>query len=235
MKGQPKRQKTLAFAIFLKFKLGRSSLMRNYSINKIHTLTGISATTINKYLPVLIENGWVRFDGKNQQHLIVCKLASHADNRNINIDKFCYDSFKDVYNSIRSLLAMLIQARKDFIKRTLQIVTDPHKGQNFYAARRTMKRLVRKGIIRDVYTKYKEFGLSYSRIARELGNCARTSFRVMQYAISKKWVVKHNHQEQVFAPKVLFTPVEGYMFSTKNNLYRILANTYVISTGIFSL
>ena len=56
MKGQPRLQKALAFAIFLKFKLGRSSLMRNYSTNKIHTLTGISATTINKYLPVLIEH-----------------------------------------------------------------------------------------------------------------------------------------------------------------------------------
>lgn len=229
MKGQPKLQKALAFAIFLKFKLGRSSMMRNYSINKIHTLTGISATTINKYLPVLIENGWVRFDGKDKQHLIVCKLASHTDGRNICIDKFCYDSFKDVYRSLRAFLALIIQSHKDFIKRTIQIATDPQKGQNCKAARKLMKRLVRQGFLRDVYSTYKEYGLSLKRIAKETGNCVRTAQNIMNYAISKNWCSKQHHYEKVKSGNFYYG---DYMFYKNGNLYNVFANTYELSKTV---
>ena len=232
MKGQPSLQKALAFAIFLKFKLGRSSMMRNYSINKIHNLTRISSTTINKYLPILIQNEWVHFDGKDKQHLIVSKLASHTDGRNICIDKFCFDTYKDVYRSLRSFLALIIQSHKDFIKRTIQIATDPQQGQNFKAARKLVKRLVRQGILNSLYDAYKEYGLSFKRIAQETGNCIRTAQRIMQYAISKNWVTKQHHQEQLFVPKLYFRHIDGYMFSTRNNVYRIYANTYELNNVI---
>jgi len=229
LKGQPRLQKALAFAIFLKFKLGRSSMMRNYSINKIHTLTGISATTINKYLPVLIENGWVRFDGKNQQHLIVCKLASHAENRNICVDKFCYDSYKDVYRSLRAFLALIIQSHKDFIKRTIQIATNPKRGQNFKAARKLVKRLVRQGVLKSVYDAYKELGLSLKRIAKETGNCVRTAQNIMNYAISKNWCSKQHHYEKVESTNFYY---DGYMFYKNGNLYNVFANTYELSKPV---
>jgi len=233
IKGQPMQQKALALAIYLKFKVGRDSIIKNFTINKIRNITGLSATTINKYLPILLENGWVTFCGSNKEHLVISRLASNTNNRNVCVDKFCFNSFKDVYNSIRSFLAILIQARKDFIKRTIQIATNPQKGQNCKAARKTMKRLVREGIIRD--GKYKEYGLSYKRIASELGNCARTAFRVMQYAINKNLLVKHNNIEQVYAPKVWYRHILGYTFATKNNLYSVHANTYTITHGIISL
>ena len=232
MKGQPRLQKALAFAVFLKFKLGRSSMMRDYSTNKIHTITKVSATTINKYMPILIENGWVRFDGKNKQHLIVCKLCSHTDKRNVCVDMFCFDSFTDVYRSLRSFLALIIQSHKDFIKRTIQIATDPQKGQNCKAARKLVKRLVKQGILRDVYSTYKEYGLSLKRIAKETGNCIRTAQRIMQYAIDKNWVKKQNHTENVFAPNINYYQVQGYTFSTKNNLYRVYANIYELNNVV---
>lgn len=233
IKGQPMQQKALAFAIYLKFKVGRDSIVKDFSINKIRKITGLSATTINKYLPILLQNGWASICGSTKKHLVINRLASSTNNRNVCIDRFCFNSFKDVYNSIRSFLAILIQARKDFIKRTIQIATNPKVGENCKAARKTVKRLVREGIIRDV--EYKEYGLSYKRIAKELGNCARTAFRVMQYAIKKKFVGKHNNVEQIYAPKVFYRSIIGYTFSTKNNIYRVYANTYTISHGIVSL
>lgn len=229
MKGQPRLQKALAFAIFLKFKLGRSSMMRDYSINKIHTITRISATTINKYMPILIEKGWVRFEGKNQQHLIVCKLASHAENRNICIDKFCYDSYKDVYRSLRAFLALIIQSHKDFIKRTIQIATNPKRGQKFKAARKLVKRLVKQGILKSIYDAYKELGLSLKRIAKETGNCVRTAQNIMNYAISKKWCSKRHHYEKVKSANYYY---DGYMFYKNGNLYNVFSNTYVLSNII---
>lgn len=232
--GQPRLQKALAFVILLKRNVKRDSTIKNFTINKLRKISGLSATTIKKYIPIAEMQGWIHYSGNKCQHLVVSKLYSGTGGRNVNIDKFCFDSFMDVYNSIRSFLALLLQARKDFIKRTLQIVADPKRGDDYVAARNTMKRLVRKGIIRDVYTKYKELGLSYKRIAKELGNCAKTAFKVMKYAITKEWVAKHHHQEQVFTPNIFYYPVEGYMFSTKNNLYRIHANSYDITAGIIS-
>lgn len=233
-KGQPRLQKALAFALLLKFRLGRSSMMRNYSINKIHTLTKISATTIEKYLPILVKNGWVTFCGKGNQHLIVCKLCSGTNNRNVCVDRFCYDSFKDVYRSLRAFLALIIQSHKDFIRRTIQIATNPENGENCKAARKLVKRLVKQGILCSIYDAYKEYGLSLKRIAKETGNCTRTAQRVMQYAINKGWVAKQHHQKQIFAPKTNYYIPYGYTFSTKNNIYRIYANTYELSTCIAS-
>lgn len=228
-KGQPRLQKALAFAIYLKFKLGRSSMMRNYTINKIHSITRISSTTINKYLPILIENGWVRFDGKSKQHLIVCKLASHTNNRNIRIDKFCYDSYKDVYRSLRAFLALIIQSHKDFVKRTIQIATNPKRGQNFKAARKLVKRLVKQGVLKSVYDAYKELGLSLKRIAKETGNCVRTAQSIMNYAISKNWCSKQHHYEKVESANFYY---DGYMFYKKGNLYYVFANTYELSKPV---
>ena len=232
IKGQPMQQKALAFAVYLKFKVGRDSIVKDFSINKIRKITGLSATTINKYLPILLQNGWASICGSTKKHLVISRLASNTNNRNVCIDRFCFKSFKDVYNSIRSFLVILIQARKDFIKRTIQIATNPQVGENFKAARKTMKRLVREGIIRD--GEYKEYGMSLKRIAKETGNCVRTAQRAIQYAIDKGWVTKQRHQEQVFAPKTNYYLPYGYTFSTKNNIYRIYANTYELSTCVAS-
>ena len=95
-----------------------------------------------------------------------------------------------------------------------------------------MKRLVRQGVLRSIYGAYKELGVSLKRIAKEIGNCVRTAQNTMRYAISKGWTTKQHHCEQVYAPSVYYKYIHGYTFSTKNNLYRILANTYTLSGGI---
>lgn len=226
VKGTPMLQKALAITLLLKYKAGRNSIIKDYSINKLNKLTHISPTTLNKYLPIMERMGWICYVGKKKQHLVIRKIASHSKVRNINVDKFCFDTFKDIYNSIRTLLFSLIQARKDFIRRTIQIVANPTKWDNYKAARKNMKRLVRNGIVDSIYSKYKEFGLSYKRIAKEIGNCARTAFNVVKYAIAKGFVDRHKHQAFIPAKGICYRHVDGYTFSTRNNIYRIYANTY---------
>lgn len=231
-KGQPQLQKAVALALYLKQRLGRSSMMKNYTINKLHELTGVSSTTLKKYLPILKRNKLIHFNGKNDQNLIVSKIASHTNNRNICVDRFCFDSFKDVYSSLRAFLLLIIQSHKDFVKRTIQIATNPKRGQKFKEARKLVKRLVKQGILHSIYDSYKEYGLSYKRIAKETGNCVRTAQRIVKYAISNKWITKQKHQEQVFAKNVCFYNVDTYTFSTKNNIYRIFANTYELNKDL---
>jgi len=237
-KGNPRLQKAVAMAVYIKFKLGRSSLMKDYSINKIHDLTGISATTIKKYMPILVEHGWLLFSGNDKRHMTIGRLCSQTEKRNICIDKFCYKSYKDVYRSLRAFLFLIIQSHKDFVKRTIQIATDPKRGEDFKAARKLVKRLVKQKVIGEIYDKYKEFGISLKRIAKETGNCIRTAQEIVKYAIKKHWAKKQNNFDQMYVQGCYYRSInffpfaKDYTFSTKNNLYKINANTYKLSKGI---
>lgn len=233
-KGQPRLQKLLAVALYIKEKLGRSACMKDYTINKLHTLTGISATTLKKYMPMLIKLGWVRFYGKNGRDLVVGKLCSKHDERNIRVDGFCFKSFKDVYYSLRAFLALVIQARKDFIKRTLQSVREPKSPKEFRSARKLVRRLVKQKVLKSVYQEYVEAGLGYKRIAKEIGNCVRTAVNTIAYAVKHGWVVKYHHTEQVHANNINYAVVDGYTFATRDNLYITSANIYELSNEVSS-
>lgn len=233
-KGNPRLQKAVAIAICIKKRLDRSSMMRDYTINKLHTLTKISATTLNKYMPILVEYGLVRFEGKNNQHLVMSKLASNTNSRNICIDQFVFDSFQSIYYSLRSFLALIIQSHKDFIKRTIQIATNPQRGDDCLAARKLVKRLVKQGILNGKYERFKDFGLGLKRIAKETGNCIRTAQRVMKFAIENNWCVKHKNVLQIWAKNVFYRDIQGFTFSTKNNIYKVCANSYVLNNDIAS-
>ena len=233
-KGQPQRQKVVAMALFIKSKLGRSSMMRNYTINNLHTITGISATTLHKYIPIMVRLRLVQFFGDKKQHFAITNLASHTDGRNINVDKFCFDSFKDVCNSLRAFLALFIQARKDFIRRTIQTVANPKNYKEHKAARKTMKRLVKQGIVASVNVKYKELGISYKRIAKELGMCMRTAQNIIEYALEKNWAEKHKHIKAIDAPNINYFQADNCTYTTKNYICIVYANTYTLNPSLAS-
>lgn len=232
IKGKPQQQKAVAIALFIKAKVGRDSTIHNYTINKIRKITGMSAATIRKFMPIMKRMGLIHFSGKNNEHLIISRLASDIKKRNICVDKFCFNSYKDVYNSLRAFIALIVQSHKDFVKRTLQIAHNPQHGEDCKGARKLVKRLVKQGILKSVYDEYKEYGLSYERIARETGNCVRTAQNIINYAIKKKWATKKHNFEKIFAKNVYYRKVEGYTFSTKHNIYLIHANTYQLSASV---
>ncbi len=225
-------QKALAFALFLKSRLGRDCTLRNYTTNQIHVLTNIQASTIKKYLRILRQQGWVTFSGNNGQHLSISNLCSHTAKRNIVVDTFVWDSFKSVIRSIRAFIALAIQARKDFIRRTIQIATNPQKGQNFKAARKLVKRFVKQGILNGRYQWYKEYGLSLKRIAKEIGVCVRTAQYIMNFAVENEFVAKYHNFKQVCAKNVHFMDIGGYTFTTNNNMYVVKANLYVLNKDV---
>lgn len=232
-KGNPRLQKALAFAIQLKHLLGRTSTMHNYTINKIHRLTGLSATTIKKYLPVLKSMGWVRLDGKHGEHLIVCRLSSSKNRRNISIDKFCFDTFKDIHNSLRAFLVMAIQARKDYVRRTLCTYRNPSTTDELKRARNKMRGLVKRGVIPSIDTQFKELGVSLARMARETGNCIRTVQRVVGYAVRKQWCVRHHHSIRHQLKGIGFRDGLGFFtYSTKDYIVIMKSNTYELNEDI---
>ena len=231
-KGQPQLQKAMALAVFLKSKLGRSSIITHYSPNKVRTLTGVCQKTFLRYLPLMIDLNLVSFAGRNNEHLIISRLSSKTKRRNIDIAKFCYKSFTEVYRSLRAFIVLLLQYRKDYIKRTLQAAQDPKKGSDFDAARKEVKRLVKCGVLRSIHQKYTEFGISYKRMTKETGNCERTCENIVKYAMKKRWVKKTVNVVQTFMKGVGCRDIPGYDFTTRNNGYRLAANTYRLMPSV---
>ena len=232
VKGNQRLQKALAIAMFIKSKVGRCSTIHNYTTNKIRTITGLSATTIKKYLPIMNDIGFVRYEGNRKQHLVICCLSSHSRKRNIDASKMCFRTYKDVFYSLRSFIALIIQAKKDFIKRTIQKATNPRSYEELKSAKKLVKRLVKQGFLNGIYEKYKEYGLSYKRIAKEVGCCARTAFRVMEYAMANNWVDKKRNCEKIYSKNVNYREVDGYTYTTKDYLYIVYPNTYSLLDSI---
>lgn len=233
-KGNPRLQKALAMALYIHWRLGRCSCLQNYTINKLHTITKISPTTLKKYLPILKELGWVRFEGKNNQHLTISKLCSHNEKKNIKVDEFCHKTFKDTYYSLRAFIALTIQARKDFIKRTLQSVENPKGLKEYRSALKIAKRLVEKNILHSVSDKYREWGITLERFAQEMGNCVSTACKTIKYAVLHGWVWKYRNYNQIYARGVNKRQVYPYTFTTKNNMYEIYPNIFRLTPPMLS-
>lgn len=228
--GNPRVQKAVSLALLLKHRLGRTSTLHNWSTNKLHDVAGVSASTIKKYMPIMKSMGLVHFCGKNNQHLVVSKISSHTAHRNICIDEFCFDTFKDIYNSLRAFIALAVQARKDFIRRTIQTYLNPANHKVFIKARKTLKRLVKIGVLSGVDAEYKEYGLSYKRIAQEIGVCIRTAQRVVKYAVGNGWCRKHQNKEAYELRGVSFRDTgEIFTYATKHWVVQMHANTYSLS------
>lgn len=235
VKGQPTLQKALALAILLKSRTQRDSTIKDYTINKIHVLASVSAATIKKYLPVMEDMGLVRYTGKNGQHLLIEKVSSKADSRNCDIPVSEKDTMRDVYQSLRAFLALLIQYRKDYVRRTLLAFSNPQRGDDFKSLRQQVKGLVYAGVLCGIFEKYKELGISYKRIAKETGNCQRTAERIIKYAIAKNWVKKTVNIISCFVKGVCHRFVYGFDCTTRNNAYIFKANTYDLKPCFISM
>lgn len=232
VKGNPQLQKAVSLAVYLKSKLGRSSTITNYTPNKVRTITGVCQKTFLRYLPLMVEMGLVSFAGRHNEHLVINRLSSKTKCRNIDIAKFCFKSFTDVYRSLRAFIVLLLQARKDYIKRTLQAAQDPKKEEDFNAARKEVKRLVKCGILKSIHQKYTELGISFKRMAKETGNCPRTCENIVKYAMKKRWVKKTVNIVQTFMRGVGYRDIPGYDFTTRNNAYKLAANTYRLMPSV---
>lgn len=230
IQGSPLKQKALALAICVKLHIDISSAIPNFSINKLHTITGLSPNTIKKFLPIMEELGFVSYQGKDNNVLVVHRLCSKKKHRNITIDRIKTGSFKQIYNSLRSFIFLFIQANKDSIKRLFQSISNPKSMKELRSAKRTCKHLAALNIVFG--NEYQEYGLSLRKIASSIGCCVKTAQKVVDFAIKNKWAKKNNHYKKDYMPNVCYTNIDGYTFTTLNHGYKVYANTYELSKPI---
>lgn len=214
--------------MLLKDRLGKTSSIPDFSINKAAKIAGVSPSTIKRYLPIWESNEMIEFQGSQKDVLVVKRLSSSTKHRNYVVDRLDFSSFKRLYNSFRDFLFLIIQSRKDFIKRILRIATNPRRGEDFRAAKTDCKHYVRlsKG---DLTPIYHEFGLSYKRIAKKLGFCVKTAQNIVSDTIHRRWCKKKTHYQATYLQNVNGMYVEGFTFTTQHYGYVVSANTYAMS------
>lgn len=219
--GSPLKQKAVALAILLKEKTNDSSVIHNFTIYKVHSLTGMAYKTIRLYLGVLKNMGLAEF---SENDLTIKKMSSSSRHRNIDISAFEVDRTRNIYNQIRELLFLIIQANKDYIRRLLRLRHNPTYGVDFKAVRRFSKKCCD-----NPNAEYKEWGLSYNRIAKKVGCCGRTAFNIVKDAIKRNWCRKVNRCEVHLLAGVNYQFVDGYSFTTANHGFILRPNTYILS------
>lgn len=123
-------RKAIAFSLFVK-KHTRNSIVKNWSINKLHDITGVSVNAIKDRLFVLKNMELIEETGLNNKHLVFKSLHSHTSHRNIiipeitfqpdtNLKKNAYaQEIKNIENTLTAMLLVEIQRRKNFAKQMI--------------------------------------------------------------------------------------------------------------------
>lgn len=223
-RGNANMIKALALAVYIKHNVV-SSTITNYTTNKLRNLTGLSYSSITKRINTLKQLGFVKFVGRNNQHLVIGNMTSHCKHRNIDLSKCVVDSVKDIEKSLYAMFILEIQKRKDFVKHMIQSVNNPSNLVEHKKARQICKRY---GYDRE----FKEYGISYKTIAKKLGVCLQKAFEIVKFAIENNMIVKYKHCKQLYVKGIKnaqkFCDFNDVTFVTNNNAYKIYANSYAI-------
>jgi len=219
--------KPLALLLYLKHETGRLSCIRHCSINRISRLAHISPSTVRKYLPRLESMGFVCRQGRNNDVLVLRKICAKSRHRNFNLDGIDFSSFKSVYDSLRAMIFLIIQARKEHAKRMVRQTEHPSSLKDYKEARKYCNRCAHTDASGGFI--YKENGISYRYISKVTGFCERTAQRIVKTAISLGLCLKKTNYRYYYMPGVCFREVEGFTFTTWDYGYIVGANTYTLT------
>lgn len=227
-------RKAVSMSLFLK-ECNVSSAVHDYSVNKLHLMTGLSAGVIKKRVEILVIFGLAEFVGKNKNILVFRTLKSGTKHRNVFVkcnefnsdDKIRKNKNAQKVKHIDDMLciAMIteIQKHKDYAKHMIQKRENPENVKEFKDARSSCKRA-------GWNNHYVEYGLSYKTIANKIGVGCQKAFLLIKKAISQKIMDKINNIRKVYCPGVshIKDMIKSYTYIYNNNVYKVSANTYVI-------
>lgn len=224
MFGNKELLKAIAMFLLIKKRLG-SNVIKEYSINKLSSLTGAHARTIKKRLRVLSQYGLISIENKT---LTLRSVVSKHTKRNVKLgeDEMEYTSLKTVEYSLQAILVAQIQLRKDFAKRTIRNAHGASRDYKVVKAARDLARKFGYGF------EYIEMGLSYRTIAKRLGVSIKSAVEIVKFAVKRSILTKITHSIATYLPSVCGMEVYGYTFTTRNYGYNVLANSYSVAPSL---
>lgn len=228
-----------AISMAIKFKQSvRTGTAKN--LNHIHKMTGVSYGAANKYCKKLEAYGLLRRCGKDNSMTVFGKLRSSNSEKNLKVKIIDLSSIKQIEVSLRSMLIVLIQSQKDFVRRSALALTSPRSLSEYKKARKQLRS--RPGYKYGVFT---ENGYSYMGIAKKLGISIATAFKDVKNAVQNFFIQKKRNIVQLFLGNKSISMRNNYnqqfqslsspTFIYKGNAYYVHANTYIIHPHILSL
>lgn len=161
----PELMKALALAIYLKSAY-KNSVITNFSYSKISKLTGVHRNTVKKRINTLGEHDLIELIGHNNNHFLFKRMRNKY--ANIDISKIDKSSLKSIELGLKALYIYDIQRKKDFVNHQIIIAnTECKKRFCTKSEKAEMKRAV-KFIRRCGLTEFKDNGISYSKLSKDL-------------------------------------------------------------------
>lgn len=230
MRGNLLLTKAVAMSIYVKNRT-RDSRVKDYSLNRLRQFTHLHHNTVRKYVDELVLWGLVRMEGSD----MVFGPLGNRHGKNISIGPTAGLTIKQLTNQLLAAQVVLIVKRKEYARRLIDEATDPKQSRSKEEFARFKK--ARKKRLKYGYTRpFVDNGLSYKGIARRLGISVQKAEEVIRYATTHGLLVKHGRQQQHrvdgigFAAKYVDEGGSNMTFSTKDNVYIILANVYSLPT-----
>lgn len=218
MFGSNKLLKAIAMSLLVRHRAS-TNIIKDFTVNKLASITGMHATTVKKRLHTLKEYELITYQGKN---LVFRSLVSRHQKRNIRLAKMACTTVKSIERSLQAILVAVIQLRKEFAKRTIRNAHHGYDAKNIKAAQKTARKY-------KWGNEYKEYGLGYEKIAKIMNCCKATATKIVNFAVKRSILKKQTHYESTFLPCVNYRYVEGYTFTTKNYGFVVKANTYEVA------
>lgn len=236
----PKIRKAIAFSLFIKSQT-ISSTIHNWTINKLHELTGVSALAIRDRLKVLRELGLVEEVGTMRRHLVFKTLKSHTSHRNACVPTIEFilnknirknekaQKIKLIENTLSVMLVVEMQSRKEFAKQMIQQKSDPKNLQELKVAQKACNRF-------GYGKRYIDKGISYRYIAEKLGVAIQKAFEIISFAVNNQILRKKRNIQSRYLS--CFKYIEdmlkhSYTYYANNHIVKVSANTYSLIAGIY--
>lgn len=225
------RRDALALAIVLKSRLGRKSVIRDFTVNRVSVVTGVSARVVGRLLPLMIRYGYCETVGPGGRHLSTRKLHSGRNGLNCRVPAMDPSmKYTDVRRMLLTFGLLLLQSGKEYVRKIAGMRKDPGSYEEYRDTRRKITALSRKGTIKSTRPEYSEHGMSYRRIAERLGISVRSAFSIVRNARNLGLIVWKKVCEQICVPGICRRrDPERFTFSTMNNIYIVGANIYSLT------
>lgn len=226
-------RKAIAFSLFVKAHT-RNSIVKNWSINKLHDITGVSVNAIRDRLFILKNMELIEKTGLDNKHLVFKSLHSHTAHRNIVIPEFTFQpntnlkknayaqEIKNIENTLTAMLLVEIQRRKNFAKQMIQQRHEPCSKKEYTEAVKTCNRF-------GYGNKFVDNGISYKYMAAKIGMSVCKSIQIVKFAVKYKIIKKIRNicKRIAICSKYTEDMLINYTYSYRNHIYKNFANKYV--------
>lgn len=236
----PKLRKAVAFSLYVKSQTA-SSTVQNWTINKLHELTGVSSLAIRERLKVLRELGLIEEIGAHKKHLVFKTLKSHTSHRNASVPTIEFilnknirknekaQKIKLIENTLSVMLVIEMQSRKEFAKQMIRQKNDPVNLQELKVAQKACNHF-------GYGKRYVDNGISYKHIAEKLGVSIQKAFEIISFAVKNQILRKKRNIQSRYLS--CFKYIEdmikhSYTYYKNNHVVKVSANTYSLIAGIY--